>query len=67
MLEKLEAGAKPVEQLRILRAVEVLELIGSAEALQVLHQLKRGTAEEWMTQEVGAALKRLTERAGVRP
>jgi WD40 repeat protein len=50
--------------LRGLRAVEVLEQIGSREARQVLKSLAAGAPEAALTQEAGATLQRLdrTER-----
>jgi hypothetical protein len=63
ILEKLESGARPTGQLKILRAVEVLEWIGSAEARQVLLELAQGTGESWLRQEAKAALAgRISER-----
>jgi WD40 repeat protein len=47
------------ETLRSLRAIEVLEMIGTAEAKSVLKDLANGTAEAWVTREARAALNRL--------
>jgi RNA polymerase sigma factor (sigma-70 family) len=54
------------ETLRRLRAIQVLERIGSGEAMQVLATLARGAAAKRDTQEAQAAVQRLAERnAGV--
>jgi RNA polymerase sigma factor (sigma-70 family) len=48
----------PSECLRTLRALEVLERIGTPEARQVLRAMAEGTPEAWLTQEAKAALNR---------
>jgi hypothetical protein len=62
-LELLQAVAPlPVtsaEVLRGLRAVAVLERIGSAEVREVLEALAQGAPEAWLTREAAAALQRL--------
>jgi hypothetical protein len=50
------------DRLRELRAVEVLERIGTAEARRVLEALATGAAEARLTQEAKAALQRLGKR-----
>jgi WD40 repeat protein len=62
LLEKLPAPIT-TEQLRNLRAVEVLEYIGSAEAQQILMALAKGAPGVRLTQESQAALDRLTKNA----
>jgi hypothetical protein len=47
------------DQLRLLRAVEVLEQIGTPAACQVLAPLSRGDPAAWLTREATAALARL--------
>jgi WD40 repeat protein len=59
LLEKLEQPAASPERLQALRAVEVLEHIGTPEARQVLEVLGRGSAAARLTQEAKAALTRL--------
>jgi RNA polymerase sigma factor (sigma-70 family) len=55
--------APPVgDRLRELRAVEVLERIGTAEARQVLEALARGSPEARLTREAEGALQRLGKR-----
>jgi hypothetical protein len=50
------------EDLRILRAMEVLEQIGSPEARAILSTLGTGEPRAWLTQEANAALQRLNQR-----
>jgi hypothetical protein len=45
---------------QILRAVEVLERIGDAEARQLLERVASGAEASWQTREAKAALNRLT-------
>jgi hypothetical protein len=54
-------------QLRQLRAVEVLEQIGTPEARQVLQTLAQGAPEARLTQEAKASLDRLAKRAVAMP
>src|SRR5262249_28782096 len=65
-LEDLLAhGPKPLptgEALRQMRALEVLEMIGTPEARQVLGALARGAPGARMTQEASAALERLARQ-----
>jgi hypothetical protein len=51
------------ERIRILRAVEVLERIGTAEARDVLKKLAGGAAGAILTREAKASLQRLEKRA----
>jgi WD40 repeat protein len=50
------------EQVRQVRAVEVLEHIGSSRARDVLHALARGAAPARLTREAKASLERLGKR-----
>jgi hypothetical protein len=65
-LEKLIARVQesdlPPNQLRVLRAVEVLESIGSAEAREVFTEMARGAAGARLTEEARLALERLKRR-----
>jgi WD40 repeat protein len=61
ILEKL--GALTPDRLRILRALEVLEYIGTAEAREVVEALSRGTPGAWMTREATASLERWQQAA----
>ena len=51
------------EQVRGVRAVEVLEHIGTPEAQDILDSLARGTPEARLTQEAKTSLERLARRA----
>jgi hypothetical protein len=51
------------DRLRLLRAIEVLESLRTAEARQLLADLARGASGAYQTEEAKAALKRLTEPA----
>jgi WD40 repeat protein len=62
-LDKIEGPVTDPEQLRALRAVEVLEHIGTPEAREVLHALAKGAPEVRLTQEAKASLRRLDKRA----
>jgi WD40 repeat protein len=55
------------EELRTLRAIEVLERLGTAEARGLLEELARGAAEARLTGEARSSLERLTRRAAVLP
>src|SRR5207302_2531801 len=59
LLERVKRGDAPAERLRALRAVEVLEMIGTAEARQVLRALARGAARDLLTEQAQAATERL--------
>jgi WD40 repeat protein len=59
LLERLAAEPWSGERLRILRAVEVLERVGTAEARQVLQRLADGAPGALATTSAQAALQRL--------
>jgi WD40 repeat protein len=59
LLEKLEAPGTPPELWRPLRAVEVLERIGTAEARRVLEALGEGDPDSPITREANASVRRL--------
>ncbi len=65
LLDKLitEQRTPSPERLRVLRAVEVLEHIGTPEACQILKRLANGAAGAQLTQEAKASLDRLAKRA----
>jgi RNA polymerase sigma factor (sigma-70 family) len=63
ILEKLAGGPR----LRFVRALEVLEHIGNAEARQMLESLSQGPAELWPAQEAKASLERLAKRYVPKP
>jgi WD40 repeat protein len=57
----------PPEDLQVLRALEVLEQIGTPEARQALEKMARGMPEAWQTREARASLDRLQKRAAPKP
>jgi hypothetical protein len=66
LLERL-ASPPSGAQLRPLRAVEVLEHLGTAEARRLLEMLAQGAAEARLTQEAKASLQRLAPRPARQP
>jgi hypothetical protein len=62
LLRQLDLPIIEPETLRMLRAVEVLELAGTQEARAVLEALSKGAPEARLTRQAGAALKRLERR-----
>ncbi len=60
LIEKVEAPAIQPDQMRELRAIEVLERIGSNEARALLETLAGG-ADAQLTREAKAAVRRLIE------
>ncbi|MHB8736877.1 MAG: hypothetical protein ACYC6M_16360, partial [Terriglobales bacterium] len=67
LLEGVHALAVSPEGLRGLRALEVLEHIGTADARQVLESLAKGAAETRLTREAKASLERLAKRHPTKP
>jgi hypothetical protein len=62
LLEKL-AGAVPApEELRVLRALQVLEQIDTPEARQVIQTLAEETPVSWLRQDARECLERLSKR-----
>ena len=57
------AAPESVAVLRGLRAIEVLEAIGTAEARTILQELAKGTPGAKLTREAAAALARLDAAA----
>ncbi len=64
-LEKQAKAAwdAPPERLRETRALEALELAGTAEARALLKELAAGVAGAWLTEEAKAASERLARRS----
>jgi hypothetical protein len=56
-----ELAGQP-ERVRALRALEVLEYIGTPEAVRVLQDLVGGAASAWLTREAKATVERLQRR-----
>jgi RNA polymerase sigma factor (sigma-70 family) len=67
LLDKLEQTALSLEWVRALRALEVLEHLGTPEAKEVLTKLAHGEPEAPLTREAKAILKRLAMRPGIKP
>lgn len=62
LMGRFESAVLRAEELRVLRAVEVLEGIGSADARALLAKWSAGPKGHRMTNEAAAALARLNER-----
>jgi WD40 repeat protein len=62
LLERCEGRVTSLEELRVLRAIEVLEFIGTREARQILAALALGGPEATVTQEAKTALRRMGSR-----
>jgi hypothetical protein len=60
ILDKLDPAAD-AERLRALRALQVLEYIGTPEAREHLRRLAKGVAHAQLTREAAAALERLAK------
>jgi RNA polymerase sigma factor (sigma-70 family) len=68
VLARCAATAVPApERLRFLRALEVLERIGTAEARGILDSLAAGAAQSRLTRYAAASLQRLARRADKAP
>jgi hypothetical protein len=69
LLQKLETPAVSRQELRALRAVEVLEYVGTGEARKVLATLAQGVPQARLTREAKVSLERLAKRGdgGARP
>jgi hypothetical protein len=62
ILRDMEKAITPAGALRALRAAEVLEWVGTKEALALLRELARGAPEARLSSEAAAACKRLAGR-----
>jgi hypothetical protein len=67
LLEKLERRGPSPDRLRALRAVEVLEQIGTSRARRVLQALAQGAPEALLTLEAKASLQRLAKQGAPTP
>jgi len=67
LLKEMEGPVTSLSRLQVLRAVEVLEQAGTAEARAALKVLADGAAAARLTQEARAALGRLEKRPGAKP
>jgi hypothetical protein len=62
VLVKIDGPVRKPETLRAVRAVEVLEWVGTPEARRVLESVAAGAPEARLTQEAQASLERLAKR-----
>jgi hypothetical protein len=67
LVEELDRQPLPPEQLRLLRAVEVLEQAGGPAAREVLQTLARGAPDAPLTRQAKSALGRLSQHASPGP
>jgi WD40 repeat protein len=67
LLANLEGPVTAPEKRRRLRALEVLEQVGTPEARRLLQELSRGAPNARETKEAKASLERLTKRQAARP
>jgi WD40 repeat protein len=67
LLELAEGVVTRPDKLREIRAVEVLERIGTPGARDLLRELARGVSEARLTREARDSVERLTRRAGAAP
>jgi WD40 repeat protein len=63
LLASLAGPATRPDQVQALRAIELLERLGSAEARAVLRRLAQGAPHDRLTREAGGALRRLPGQA----
>ncbi len=67
LLKKFDSMVADPEKLRSLRAIEVLEQIGTPAAREVLKSLADGAEEALVTREARASLQRLARRSPRKP
>jgi RNA polymerase sigma factor (sigma-70 family) len=67
ILQTIKAGVPSLAVMRSLRAIAVLEKIGTPQAREVLEALARGRTKALATQEAEAALDRLTAPPAITP
>ncbi|HMC65649.1 MAG TPA: hypothetical protein VKI65_11985, partial [Gemmataceae bacterium] len=67
ILDAIDKQILPPERLRVLRAIEVLEHIGTDGAKAVLKELAKGAPEDRLTEEAKLSLGRLEKRAASKP
>jgi WD40 repeat protein len=65
--KKLDAQVIPLDVLQSLRAIEVLELIASPEAREILNGLANGAPGHRITEEAKGSLRRLAPKAAAGP
>jgi WD40 repeat protein len=62
LLEPCEKRPASLEELRVVRALQVLEQVGSAEARDTLRTIAGGAPGSWITMQAHLAVKRLQRR-----
>jgi RNA polymerase sigma factor (sigma-70 family) len=62
LLEKTKNQNVPLETVRLHRALEVLELVGTPEALKVLQDLADKSPEDWLAKEIEVTIQRIEAR-----
>ncbi len=67
LLKHLEGAVVGPERLQALRGLEVLEVIGTAEARAVLQSLAQGARGHRITEDARAAARRLAQRSDMSP
>jgi WD40 repeat protein len=67
LLSQIEGPVADADQLRVLRSIEALERIGTADARQLLETLAAGAPESRLTRDARRALERLAREATPRP
>ena len=67
VLHAITREGRTPEEVQLTRGLEVLEMIGSAEARKVLTELAGGAAGGDLTREAKAVLERLGRRPGEKP
>jgi hypothetical protein len=65
--EEQERCSPSPDRLRLLRALEALELAGTPKAEPLLQKLANGASEAWLTREAKTCLERLTRQAAASP
>jgi WD40 repeat protein len=67
LLRHVQRRQLPADTVRALRAVEVLEAVGTGDARQQLEALAGGVPDACLTKEAKAALERLSKRPAAKP
>jgi hypothetical protein len=62
LLEKHDRATLAPERVREVRALEILEQVGTPEARELLEKLTKGASEARLTREAKASVERLAKR-----
>jgi WD40 repeat protein len=65
LLDRLQTTVRLPEKLRVIRAVEILEKLGTAEAKDLLAELAKGFQQHRLTREAQDSLKHLKQRSPI--